>query len=71
MAFFFITIGVVAGIAGVTLAVVLVVRSKGKKPPKKKNTPKEIDGELFCPFCHSKVIPGQEFCNYCGNRLEK
>jgi hypothetical protein len=70
MIFLFIIIGVIAGIAGVSIAVVVVLRNRGDKLPKRKPAPKEIDGELFCPFCHSKVKPGQNFCDYCGNHLD-
>jgi len=64
-------IGIIAAIAGVTIAVVLLVRSKGKKTPKEKHATEIIDGKLFWPFCHSKLKPGQEFCDYCGNTLKK
>ena len=71
MTWVFIMIGIIAGIAGVGITMVFLVRSRCKKTPKKKSILKEKAGEHFCPFCHSKIKPGQIHCDYCGNRLDK
>jgi len=67
--------GFIAGINILTIIgasrILKKLKETGWKPTKKKQTPKGIGGEFFCPFCHSEVKSGQELCDYCGNRLDK
>ena len=64
----------ISGINIITVAgagrILKKLRATGRIPQKKKKMPKGIGDEIFCPFCHSEVKPGQEFCEYCGNRID-
>ena len=46
-------------------------KPKSKRRKLKETKEKDISIELIhCPFCHSEIIGGQKFCNYCGANLK-